>query len=588
MKRLLPCAALVLAIAPLNAQTVDFLEQHVTADLSTTPGNLHVELRARALTDLAYMDIYTPGMPVNSVLFNGADATLQDHPIYRGQLSRLMFPQTWAANAEATVSLDFDLVSTCVDSGDSRYDACVLSNDEVVLPPPGPGSGWAFGNAFEEDVYTATFEVVAPANMFVVAGQGAPLSVTEEQGGNVRRWQFAQTTPTELMMLYARASDVAQAGQSPVVQVYHPGRTELDAAVALHMAELGSGVVGAYSAMFGAPPTNEIHLLFTSGIFPFAGMGLLGNVLLQELLLDFRYAYLVDQGVAHELGHTWWGNMASGLSASDETPFMHEAFAEYSAWRALAQVAQDDHVRVSGVRTNTVWYLFGRPNDVDVATLTSDARSSAAGIHAIYHKGSSVLRTMEALVGQQAFTTALANLVARGPQALTISNLQDEVIMASGISVATVVDQFLRARGYPQLLVQGFPDDGNFVLRLDVVGNYDVKVPVVVYPAAGQAQNLVIDAHTGANQLVFDATPVLVEVDPEWTLVRTVEPLLVADVTVDGQVDAADLLEVALRVGGAVPAQRRIDGQYDPLFDINADRTIDRADLDAVLAAAQP
>ena len=50
--------------------------------------------------------------------------------------------------------------------------------------------------------------------------------------------------------------------------------------------------------------------------------------------------------------------------------------------------------------------------------------------------------------------------------------------------------------------------------------------------------------------------------------------------------DGADLIEVALRVGGFLPDKRRLDGKYDPLYDLNGDRKIDDADLDAVASGA--
>ncbi len=56
------------------------------------------------------------------------------------------------------------------------------------------------------------------------------------------------------------------------------------------------------------------------------------------------------------------------------------------------------------------------------------------------------------------------------------------------------------------------------------------------------------------------------------------------DVTFDGAVDGADLIEAALHVGGRFPSERRVDGSYDPLFDVNHDNTNSVADLDVIVS----
>jgi hypothetical protein len=42
-------------------------------------------------------------------------------------------------------------------------------------------------------------------------------------------------------------------------------------------------------------------------------------------------------------------------------------------------------------------------------------------------------------------------------------------------------------------------------------------------------------------------------------------------------------MEIALRHGGAIPDERRQDGSYDPLYDVNDDGRIDESDMDALL-----
>ncbi|MBI5162015.1 MAG: hypothetical protein HY996_11485, partial [Micrococcales bacterium] len=82
--------------------------------------------------------------------------------------------------------------------------------------------------------------------------------------------------------------------------------------------------------------------------------------------------------------------------------------------------------------------------------------------------------------------------------------------------------------------------------------------------------------------LVGGAPPVRVAIDPRWTHNRLVRPRLPGDVSLDGVVDALDLVEVARRLGGTLPSERRIDGAYDPLFDVDGDERIEPTDLAAI------
>ena len=76
-----------------------------------------------------------------------------------------------------------------------------------------------------------------------------------------------------------------------------------------------------------------------------------------------------------------------------------------------------------------------------------------------------------------------------------------------------------------------------------------------------------------------------VEVDPEWSMAREIAPALPGDVTLDGRVDGADLIALALQQGRYLPELRRVDGGYDPLYDLARDGVIDAADMQVVLDA---
>ena len=111
-------------------------------------------------------------------------------------------------------------------------------------------------------------------------------------------------------------------------------------------------------------------------------------------------------------------------------------------------------------------------------------------------------------------------------------------------------------------------------------GDFAVDVPVRVTFDDGSVDEFVIDAdvdHADVNGAV------LVEVDPRWTLVRSIAPAVKGDVSCDGRIDAVDLMEVALRSGTKAPDTRRVDASFDPLYDLDDDGDVDIDDVTAVL-----
>ena len=290
-------------------------------------------------------------------------------------------------------------------------------------------------------------------------------------------------------------------------------------------------------------------------------------VLLNEVVVG-PADYLIEQGMAHELSHSWWGNLASG-SDPIEQRFLGEAFAEFSGWRALGELRNDD-VRTSGMRMNAVWYMYRRPNDVDVPVISNETQSSPVVIHVTYHKGPLVLRTLEQAAGEEAFAEALRNFLARGYGGLSLAGLIEDIAAVSDYDATADVEQWLRGTGFPRVAVTSRFEGGAVQLSLATTGEFTFALPVRIVLSDGRT---------------IEERPIAVEIDPRWTAVREVTAALPGDVTLDGEVDGADLVATAVLHGGVLPVERRIDGRYDPLYDLDRDGIIGDADLELVRAS---
>jgi aminopeptidase N len=344
-----------------------------------------------------------------------------------------------------------------------------------------------------------------------------------------------------------------------------------------------------FADLWGAPPIEEVQYVVAPGRTPFAGTEFQGLVLLNEIVFDPAVAYLLPE-TAHELGHLWWGSMTSGLRDA-EVGFFSESLAEYSLWRGLGEV-KNAATRTSGVRMNAVWYMYRRPTSGDQPVL-SDPRTTL-GVYAVYHKGSCVARTLEQTAGVDAFDAGLRAMIDAGPGEATVSGLLAAIRDAGGLDLTPYVTKWMNGTGYPVLAVGTTTTaaaTGGYDVTVRLTGDdFPLRLPVALRLGDGTAVQGVIEYAGGAGETTLHAAerPAVVELDPEWTAVREIRPALPGDVSLDGRVDGADLLEVALRIGGFLPDTRRVDGAYDPLYDIGASERIDERDFQAVLAAAAP
>ncbi len=344
------------------------------------------------------------------------------------------------------------------------------------------------------------------------------------------------------------------------------------------MLDVGVGALGVYESAYGPLPVDEVHVLPVPPRFPFAGLGLLGNVMLADTVLTDAYSYLVEQGIAHELAHSWWGNLLPPLE-ENEALATAEGLAEYSAWMSLGRLEGDD-VRTSGARMNSVWYMYARPGDQDLAPFQPGLRESPVAVYVGYHKACQAWRTVAEAAGEEGFDRAIGQLAARGGAA-TSADIVAEVESVTGYDATRDVSEWFRATGFPHIVAASTLADGQACLDLTVDGDYHLHLPVGVRSSDGAIREEVVEVGSGDNHVCVSAPtpPAAIEIDPRWTMSREVRPALAGDVTLDGVVDAADLMAIALGVGTALPEERRIDGRYDPLYDTDQDRDVDADDL---------
>jgi hypothetical protein len=556
------------------AAQMDLVEQHVSIDLTGATPKVELDAWIEAQGPLYQIDLFTPPAPISRSWVDGSTVTPRRHPQAPGQALQIVLPVPAGPGDRIRIQLAFEGAIDCRYPGQPGLMRCVSRPDQTVLLPPEPGLGWYLINLWSADPFDGSLAVRVPDDHLAATSAGEPPEVTDLADGTWR-WTFPLQRVESIPLIAGAWERIEREAPSAAAGYYYRGTGEprrLQDAVAI-AAEL----IPYYQRIYPPQAIPEAQIVSVPPFFPFGAIGLFGTTLVGEYVFD-EYDYLLEQGMAHELAHTWWGNAAS---ASDpvEAPFLHEAMAEHSAWRALGQL-RGAAARTGGVRMNATWYLLRRPEGEDVAILDPAGQRSPAFIFAAYHKGCAVMRTLETQAGAEAFDRALFNLASLGPGGLTVAALGDALSRETGRDFGPLLRPWLEEVGAPALRAGRAPSGA---LWVESSGPWSFTLPIRVTAAGGEIREERLEIREGRAELAL-APDDRVAIDPEWATLRTVTPEIAGDVDFDGRVDAFDLLAIAPHLGTYLPETRRQDGGYDPLFDLDRDLRVDVADLERVLA----
>ncbi|HZO13414.1 MAG TPA: hypothetical protein VFB62_09140, partial [Polyangiaceae bacterium] len=361
--------ASIFLLAGASAAQVDIVSQDIAMDLSGPPESmtLVIDASVQATAAASSFVFYRPLLDITLAQVNGQPVTVEPHPTYPEWATRVIFSQPLATGDTAQIHLELAGTPTCSVTGYPGV-FCARSDSETVLTTAYPGVAWYLVNLTGLDPFIGSIAVRAGDAQTVLAGARDAESI-EAHGDGTSTHHFGIDVATELLAVYAGEADTLE--MDGVRVIHHAGQHDAEN-VAL-AAEVTRGVLPILEGHYGELPIEDARIVVVPNNFGFGGLGLLGTVLLNEVVVG-PADYLIEQGMAHELSHSWWGNLASG-SDPIESRFLGEAFAEFSGWRALGEL-RNDAVRTSGMRMNAVWYMYRRPNDVDVPVISNETQSS--------------------------------------------------------------------------------------------------------------------------------------------------------------------------------------------------------------------
>ena len=383
---------------------------------------------------------------------------------------------------------------------------------------------------WDEPAYKATFalEVVAPAGQMAIGN--TPIASTGDFGGGYSRIRFATTPRMSAYLLFLALGDFERSSTkvagTEIGVVTQRGST----AKGSFVLDSTRDILQAYNEYFDTPyPLPKLDNVAVPGNSQFfAAMENWGAILTFEsaILLDpaistqadTQYVYVM---AAHEVAHQWVGNLVT-MAWWDDI-WLNEGFASWIAERITTRLHPEWNTALQAVS------LRERAMDLDALATThpvvqhvetvEQANQAFDGI--TYQKGESVIRMLEAYVGDDAWRAGVRSyLKTHAYQNAVSEDLWRAIEGASDQPVAAIARDFTLQPGVPLIRVEGAAcAAGKTTLRLtqgefsnDQPGKKPLawRVPVVVASTASGAPVRALVTGGSATVAVPGCAPVIV------------------------------------------------------------------------------
>jgi puromycin-sensitive aminopeptidase len=396
---------------------------------------------------------------------SGAD-TLDVHADEKKERITLTAPKPFAAG-KATISLRFSGKISEEMRGfyRSKYKAADGTERHMGTTQFEATSARRAFPCFDEPALKAVFELtmVTPKDRICVSNM--PVVADDALPDGRRRVRFALSP---IMSTYLLAFAVGEfdsiEGKTkdgmPVKVYATPGRAELGR-FALDTAIRGLQFFGDY---YGIPYQKALPKLDLLAIpdFEYGAMENWGAVTFREtaIFVDAKHSSIpqrrrVAEVVLHELAHQWFGNLVTPEWWS--FLWLNESFATFMAYKAsnalfpewnifeeyLAQITSAGKSLDSLRSSHPVEVVVRDPNEVDQIF---DAIS--------YNKGGSVLRMLEAAIGEEAFRKGIQHFLEQNAFACaTTDDLWKALGDGTGVDVSAMMNGWTRRTGLPAVIV---------------------------------------------------------------------------------------------------------------------------------------
>ncbi|MBI4017713.1 MAG: M1 family metallopeptidase [Candidatus Aenigmarchaeota archaeon] len=375
----------------------------------------------------------------------------------------LRLPKKIAAG-DATIVVEFEGVlsdglaglyrSRYIDKGKTKYIATTQFE---------PADARRAFPCFDEPAMKATFDVSVTIANGLKAISNMPVSLEESVGKSKKRVSFERTPKMPTYLFYLGVGEfefLEDSFEGVTIRVATtPGKSHQGA----YAVDVTKKILDYYNKYFGvAYPLPKLDLIAVPD-FAIGAMENWGAITFREtaILYDPKTSsketqQTIAEIVAHELAHQWFGNLVTMKWWNDL--WLNESFATWISFKTVAHLYPRWDMWNQFISMETVGALgldslkTSHPIEVRVKRPHElieifDAIS--------YNKGASVLRMLEAYIGEDAFRKGLQTYIAKHAYAnATTEDLWSALESSSTGTVKKMMDTWTKQTGYPFVSVE--------------------------------------------------------------------------------------------------------------------------------------
>jgi tricorn protease interacting factor F2/3 len=308
----------------------------------------------------------------------------------------------------------------------------------------------------------AVFEldVTIPASLDAVSN--TPATRVETLEGGKKRVVFSPTPKMATYLLYLGVGSFEEAERRVngvrVAVVTEPGESQKGS----YALDEASWYLSSFSDYFGIPyPLPKLHLIplrdfAVGGMENWGAITFKESVLLSDEASSASTRKLISLVTAHEVAHQWFGDLVTMSWWNDL--WLNESFATFVSAKMVSRKHPEWNVWGDFLRNDTGGAMNGdalrstHPIDVEVDT---PERATQMFDEISYGKGSSVLRMIEAYIGEEGFRKGITDYLKKH----SYGNARGEDLWAalgeaSQVPVTSIMEHWVKTPGYPVVHVR--------------------------------------------------------------------------------------------------------------------------------------
>ncbi|HEV8369151.1 MAG TPA: M1 family metallopeptidase [Pyrinomonadaceae bacterium] len=380
---------------------------------------------------------------------------------------------------------------------------------------------------------TVTFNVTAPARDLVVAN--GQLSKVQTSDVTTKTWTYTETVPIPPYCMIIGVGDFAKLEPSgPMLTPLSYYVPHSDSAYALKGFAPTDPVLRMFTQLVGPYPYEKLAMII--GATRFGGMENSSAIVFTTTLFNpkpdarlstaFGIPTNVEDVVAHEIAHQWFGDSVTESTWSDL--WLSEGFATYFAGLFIQKYEGEEAFQTYMKSATETAFTYEKKNPIPIHDReTEDLFKLLNGNN--YQKGAWVLHMLRSRLGDDAFFRGIRNYYKEHKDSTaSTEDLRSALEKASGQPLRQFFERWVYDTGHPQYDVswKWLPREGRVQVSVNQVQPGKAfldPVPIVVTTSLGKRKFVVTpDGKLAKQMFPSNERPAGIEVDPENTILKEV------------------------------------------------------------------